>query len=147
MLNPTGILCGRFFIDAHGADPVGKEGVSFIDFLGNFSAFLQECDVTVAVHFNIAVFPQLFHGHADTGLGKGKLMDDINGTDLVLAIFKISFAHALDNRIAINYNLERHSFCIRRVIIFKQRLVKTNQKEVQSRKRIVKNLKSDGRSS
>ena len=40
--------------------------------------------MALVIHEDITVFAQIFHGHADAGLGKGQLVGDVDGADIGL---------------------------------------------------------------
>lgn len=86
VLDPTGIFCGDSLVYADGNQKVGQEGVPFVNFFGNFPTFFQERDMSVLVHFNVGVEPQIFHGYADAWFGKRKLVGNVDGADITKAL-------------------------------------------------------------
>ena len=53
---------------------------------GNFSAGFRQCDLVVFIDADVSVFPQIFHGNADTGLGKCQFVGDVNGMYCAAAV-------------------------------------------------------------
>ena len=45
----------------------------------DLTARIQQGQVALAVHRDIAIFPQFFHGNADAGFGIAQLIDHVNG--------------------------------------------------------------------
>ena len=80
MLCLTGVLGGGLFVHAQLHKEVGQQTVTAIDTLCDLAARCQQGQVALAVHRDIAVLAQLFHGNADACLGKAQLIDNVNGT-------------------------------------------------------------------
>ena len=51
----------------------------FVDGFCNQTPGFGQGDMAVPVHQDMPVAAQIFHGDADTGLGKSQLIGDING--------------------------------------------------------------------
>ena len=88
MLHLAGICGGSFLRNAQLDKKVGQQLMTFVDLVGNGLAGRQQGDVTVAVHGNIAVFPQLFHGNADAGLADTQIIDHVDGSDRTEFLFQ-----------------------------------------------------------
>lgn len=82
MFNAARILHGCLLVHAKVHEPLGKHGVAFIHGLGDFFSNAAEGDMALVIHEDITVFAQIFHGHADAGLGKGQLVGDVDGADI-----------------------------------------------------------------
>ena len=70
VLNTAGILRRCFGVDPKGNQPVGKQGVTFINPLGNGPSLFRQENQAVAVYLDTIVFPEVFHCDADTGLAE-----------------------------------------------------------------------------
>jgi hypothetical protein len=58
--------------------------MTVIHFSGDGVAFIRQGDHIIHAHFDISVFPQLFHGNADGRLGDIPLIGDIDGPGMSL---------------------------------------------------------------
>lgn len=56
--------------------------MAFIHGFGYFLSHAAEGDVPLVIHEDITVFTQILHCHADTGLGKGQFVGDVDGADI-----------------------------------------------------------------
>lgn len=89
MFNAAGILRGCLFIHAKVHEPLGEHGVAFVHGFGDFLSHAAEGDVPLVIHEDITVFTQILHCHADTGLGKGQFVGDVDGADIGFLRLKI----------------------------------------------------------
>ena len=62
--------------------------MALINLAGHLIALFRQLDVSLRIHLDKTVFPQVLHGYADTGLGKTKFIDDVDGSDLLIALFQ-----------------------------------------------------------
>ena len=98
----AGILGGGLFVHAQLHEEVGEQTMAAVDAFCDLTARLQQGQVAFAVHRDIAVFPQLFHGDAHARLGKAQLIDHVNGAHFAHALgqhqdrFKIIFCGLVD---------------------------------------------------
>lgn len=60
MLNTAGVLRSDERVHAQRGQPVGEQGVPFIDALGNLASLPAQTDAAVFVQLNIAVLTQGF---------------------------------------------------------------------------------------
>ena len=103
VLGLAGVLGGGLFVHPQLHEEVGQQTVAAVDPLGNLLARGQKRQIALAVHRNVAVFPQLFHGDADAGLGVAQLIDNVDGAHLALALgehqdgFQIIFCGLVDD--------------------------------------------------
>ena len=88
MLDPAGILGGNLRIDAQRHQQIGNQGVALIDFVGNCLTGRQQGDGALGADGDISVFPEVFHGNADTGLGESQLIGNVDGTNRALLVVK-----------------------------------------------------------
>ena len=88
MLHFAGVGGGHLRVYPQADKKVRKQAVAFIDALGHRLAGREQGDPPVPVHLHIAALPQLFHSHADTGLGEVELVCDIDGADHPMALLQ-----------------------------------------------------------
>ena len=88
MLDLAGVFCCGLLVDAQRDEKAGQHFVPFIYIGCNLKTGRREGDETVFIHFDIAVFAQLLHCHADTGFGVVHLCGDVDGADLFGAFFQ-----------------------------------------------------------
>ena len=81
MLDAAGVLCGDFRGNAEADEPVGEKLVPFIDHLRDGASAFRESDEAFLRHYDVLLFSQVFHGHADAGFLKAKLLGDVHGAD------------------------------------------------------------------
>ena len=80
----AGVLGGDLLRHTQAHQPLGKQLVPLIDTGGDLQAGIGEGEKAVAVHDDIAVFPQQPHGPADAGLGKAQVLRHVDGADSAL---------------------------------------------------------------
>ena len=78
VLNTAGILRRCFGVDPKGNQPVGKQGVTFINPLGNGPSLFRQENQAVAVYLDTIVLPEVFHCDADTGLAEFQFLRDVD---------------------------------------------------------------------
>ena len=88
MFDPAGVFCGYLRAYAQSHQPIREKGMPFIYFFSNLQSLVQQGDVSLLIHVNIAVKTQIFHGNTDAGLGERELTGNINRTDLPLTLFQ-----------------------------------------------------------
>lgn len=78
----AGVAGGGFGGDAEGDQPVGDQGMAFVDGFGAGAAGFGQGDVAGVGDFDEAVLAKVFHGYADAGFGIAEFVYDIDGTDI-----------------------------------------------------------------
>ena len=68
--------------------PLRQQSMPLIDSLRNDPSGLLQSNNTVLINFNQPIEPQVFHRHADTGLGKGKLVGNVNGAHMPMPLLQ-----------------------------------------------------------
>ena len=102
MLCLAGVLGGGLLVHAQLHKEVGQQLVAAVNALSDLLPGLQQGQVAFAVHRDIAVLPQLFHGDAHAGFGKAQLIDNVNGAHFAHTLaqhqdrFKIIFCGLVD---------------------------------------------------
>ena len=84
MLNPARVLQGNVLRYAELDEEPGEDLVPVINPAGNRVAFIGQGDAVILPHGDVAVFPELFHGNADGGLGHIQPRGDIHRTGMAL---------------------------------------------------------------
>ena len=98
----AGILGGSLFVHAQLHEEVGEQTMAAVDAFCDLTARLQQGQVALTVHRNVAVLPQLFHRDADAGFGVAQFVDHVDGTDAAHPLiqhqdrFKVIFCGLVD---------------------------------------------------
>ena len=82
VLHSAGVLSGYLRRYAQPGEKLRQQRVAFIDLFRHLPARLQQRDIAVFVHLDIAAALQKTHGAADTGLGIAHILAYVDGADM-----------------------------------------------------------------
>ena len=87
VFHSAGVTDGCFFVDAERDKPPGDKPVPLIHSFSYFKAGRQKRYIAVIVHFDIAVFAQIFHSYAYARLAEIKCVHNVDRANRAFAVF------------------------------------------------------------